>query len=329
VIHIKIGKLYLEDNVFLAPMAGVTDKSYRTIIKEIGCGMMFTEMVSAKALIQDYRKTHQIISFEESHRPIGVQLFGNEPDTMALAAIKLSEEYAPEVIDINMGCPVPKIVSNNEGSALMKDEKLAHEIVQAIVESVDIPVTVKIRKGFNKDHVNAVDFAKSMQDAGASMVAVHGRTRDQYYQGKADWQIIKSVKEALDIPVVGNGDVFSVEDAKKMFEITNCDGIMVARGVQGNPFLIKRIIHFLKTGEIMPKPSLDERFSTMLNHLRQTVIDKGEYIAIREMRSHIAWYLKGLPNSAAVKNEVFYQTSEQGMIDIVNSYYKQLKNYDF
>ncbi len=328
-ITIKIGNLFLQDNVFLAPMAGVTDKSYRTIIKSIGCGMMFTEMVSAKALTYGYKKTYQIIDFLEAHRPIGVQLFGSEPETMAEAAEILQDRYSPEVIDVNMGCPVPKIVSNNEGSALMQNPILAKKIIEKMVAKVNTPVTVKIRKGFSKESSNAVEFAKVLQDAGASMVAVHGRTRDQFYQGSADWNIIKQVKHHLQIPVVGNGDIFSVKDAQRMINLTGCDGVMVARGVQGNPFLINQILHYLKTGEHLGEPSLDEKFDVMLKHLKQVVKDKGEYIAIREMRSHLSWYLKGLPNSAAIRNKVFHQTNEEGLRSVLTNYYTKLKKDNF
>src|SRR6056297_2591475 len=317
----QIQNLKLNNNVFLAPMAGVTDKAYRSIIKDFGCSLMFTEMVSAKAVVYGYKKTNRLIEFPDSQRPIGVQLFGNDPVIMAEAAKIIEEKYKPDLIDINMGCPVPKIVNNNEGSALMKDVELSFNIVEAMVRAVTIPITVKTRKGFNDEQVNAVEFAKSMEQAGASMVTIHGRTREQYYRGKADWEIIKEVKENVDIPVVGNGDIFSEEDAKEMLEYTNCDAVMVARGIQGNPFLIKQINYYLKFGKKLPKPSLAEKFSVMKRHLRRTVSNKGEYTAVREMRSHLSWYTKGMPNASRMRNLIFKQTSEADLIKILDQYH--------
>lgn len=320
----RLQNIKLDNNVFLAPMAGVTDKAYRSIIKDFGCSLMFTEMVSARAITYGYKRTHRLIEFPDYQRPIGVQLFGSDSQIMAEAAKIIEEKDSPDIIDINMGCPVPKIVSNNEGSALMKNIELSYSIVKAMVEAVSIPVTVKIRKGFCSDQVNAVKFAKSMEQAGASMVTVHGRTREQYYKGRADWEIIKKVKENIDIPVVGNGDIFSEEDAKEMFEYTNCDAVMVARGIQGNPFLIKQINYYLKYGKKLPGPTLDDRFSVMKKHLKRAVLNKGEYLAVREMRSHLSWYVKGLANASQIRNLIYKQTNEEDLIKILDQYHKEL-----
>ncbi|MFP4456802.1 MAG: tRNA dihydrouridine synthase DusB [Clostridia bacterium] len=325
----KLKNLKLENNIFLAPMAGVTDKTYRSIVKEFGCSLMFTEMVSAKAVTYGYKRTHRLVKFPDSQRPIGVQMFGSEPQIMAEAAKIIEEKDNPDVIDINMGCPVPKIVNNNEGSALMKDIELSFNIVKAMVEAVSTPITVKIRKGFNKELINAVVFAKSMEQAGASMVTVHGRTREQYYKGSADWEIIKEVKKNVDIPVVGNGDIFSEKDAKEMFEYTKCDAVMVARGIQGNPFLIRNINHYIEHGKKLPEPTLSEKFNVMKKHLRKAVLDKGEYVAVREMRSHLSWYIKGLPNASEIRNLIFKQTSEKDLIKILDQYHKDLLKDDF
>ncbi|SRR6056297_3174386 len=325
----KIKNLKIDSNVFLAPMAGVTDNAYRSIVKELGCSLMFTEMVSAKAIIYGYKKTHGIIEFEESQRPLGVQIFGSEPRIMAQATKIVEKTYKPDLIDVNMGCPVPKIVNNKEGSALMKNTELAYKIVQSMNEATDLPITVKIRKGFNADSINAISFAKAIESAGASMVTVHGRTREQYYKGKADWDIIKKVKENLNIPVVGNGDIFCEEDAKNMLKETNCDAVMVARGIQGNPFLIKYIDYYLDHNKKLKPPSLEEKFNVMKRHLKLSVANKGEYRAIREMRSHLSWYTKGMPNAASIRNEIFKQTNEKDLIYLLEQYLNDLLNHDF
>lgn len=325
----KIKNLKVASNVFLAPMAGVTDNTYRSIVKSYGCSLMFTEMVSAKAVIYGYKKTHDLIKFEEKQHPIGVQIFGSEPTIMAQATEIVEKEYKPDLIDINMGCPVPKIVNNNEGSALMRDIELAFKIVKSMVRVTDLPVTVKIRKGFSSDQINAVEFAKAMESAGASMITVHGRTREQYYKGNADWDIIKKVKENLNIPVVGNGDIFSEEDAERMIQETKCDAVMVARGIQGNPFLIKQIDYYLEHGKKLKPPSLSEKFDVMKKHLRMAVIDKGEYRAVREMRSYLSWYTKGMHNAASMRNKIFKQTKEKDLLIILDQYLNELINHDF
>lgn len=302
-MELTIGTVRLDNNVALAPMAGVTDLPFRLLCKEQGCGLMCTEMVSAKALLYKNRNTKPLLETREEEKPIAVQLFGSDPDIMSEMALVLEEgPYA--IIDVNMGCPVPKIVNNGEGSALMKDRKLAERILTAMVKKLHKPVTVKFRKGFNDASVNAVEFAKMAESSGVAAVAVHGRTREQYYSGKADWDIIHRVKEAVSIPVIGNGDIFTPEDAKRMMEETGCDGLMVARGAKGNPWLFKRINHYLDTGELLPPPSKEEVKAMILRHGMLQIECKGEYIGMREMRKHVAWYTAGFPHSSSLRNEI-------------------------
>lgn len=302
-MELTIGTVRLDNNVALAPMAGVTDLPFRLLCKEQGCGLMCTEMVSAKALLYKNRNTKPLLETREEEKPIAVQLFGSDPDIMSEMALVLEEgPYA--IIDVNMGCPVPKIVNNGEGSALMKDRKLAERILTGMVKKLHKPVTVKFRKGFNDASVNAVEFAKMAESSGVAAVAVHGRTREQYYSGKADWDIIHRVKEAVSIPVIGNGDIFTPEDAKRMMEETGCDGLMVARGAKGNPWLFKRINHYLDTGELLPPPSKEEVKAMILRHGMLQIECKGEYIGMREMRKHVAWYTAGFPHSSSLRNEI-------------------------
>lgn len=301
--QLQIGNVKLDNPYILAPMAGVTDLPFRLLCKEQGAGLLCMEMISAKALLYKNKNTRALLSIDKREYPVSLQLFGSDPDIISQMAHEI-EELPFQILDLNMGCPVPKVVRNGEGSALMKEPKLVYEIVSKTVKAIQKPVTVKIRKGFDDDHVNAVEIAKIAEEAGASAVAVHGRTREQYYSGKADWDIIRQVKEAVKIPVIGNGDVVSGESALKMFEETGCDGIMVGRGAQGNPWIFSRLNAYDKTGVMPPGPTPSELKKTMLRHARLQIEFKGDYLGIREMRKHVAWYTKGLKGSAKLRDEI-------------------------
>lgn len=301
-MRLRIGNVELENNLILAPMAGVTDLPFRILCKEQGCGFLLTEMVSAKAILYNNRNTKELLEVHPEERPIGVQLFGSDPVIVSEMAARI-EDGPYDLIDINMGCPVPKIVNNGEGSALMKDPRQVEAVLSALVKRLEKPVTVKIRKGFDDAHVNAVEIARIAESCGVSAVAVHGRTREQFYSGKADWDIIRRVKQAVGIPVIGNGDIFTPQDAKTMLEETGCDGVMVARGARGNPWIFRRISHYLDTGELLPEPSATEVGAMILRHAGMQAGRKGECLGMKEMRKHIAWYTAGLPHSAAVRRE--------------------------
>lgn len=299
--QLKLGNLTLPHNVILAPMAGVTDLSYRKLCKEQGCALAYTEMVSAKAIYFNNQKTGQLIETDEEEGGVGVQLFGSDPKIIGQMAKKIDHEGIL-TYDVNMGCPVPKVVNNGEGSALMKRPELVGQIVYELANAVDKPVTIKIRKGFDEDHVNAVEIAQIAEKNGAASVTVHGRTREQYYSGKADWDIIKAVKEALTIPVIGNGDVFTAMDAKALIDYTGCDGIMIGRGCQGNPWIFREINAYLTTGEIVDRPTPHEIIQMILRHAEALTEQKGQFIAVREMRKHVSWYTKGLPNATRIRD---------------------------
>ena len=302
-MQIKIGNLVMDNNLILAPMAGVTDLPFRLLCKEQGCGILYSEMVSAKALHYNNANTNELLRMEPQEAPMALQLFGSEPEIMAEAVEKINDmPFA--FFDVNMGCPVPKVVNNKEGSALMNNPKLAADIISAMVKVSKKPVTVKIRKGFKATDANAPEFAKALEAAGAAAIAVHGRTREQYYSGTADWDIIRRVKESVSIPVIGNGDIKSEQDAVRMLEETGCDGLMIGRAAQGNPWLFKRIKTYFETGAILSKPTYTEIFDMILRHARLQVKYKGEYLGIREMRKHVGWYTEGLPYSAKLRNNV-------------------------
>ena len=303
---LTIGNVTLPNNLILAPMAGVTDLPFRLLCKEQGAGLLCMEMVSAKAILYKNKNTESLLTIDERECPVSLQLFGSEPDIISQIAHEI-EERPFDILDLNMGCPVPKIVNNGEGSALMKNPRLAGEIIEKTARAIKKPVTVKIRKGFDDNHVNAVEMAKIAEASGASAIAVHGRTREQYYSGKADWDIIRQVKEAVSIPVIGNGDLLTAEDVIAMYEQTGCDGFMIARGVQGNPWIFKQILHYFETGEHLKKPSFTEVKEMILRHAKMMQEYKGEYIGMREIRKHAAWYTAGYPNSAKLRvliNEV-------------------------
>lgn len=300
---LTIGDVSLPNNIFLAPMAGITDLPFRMMCKEHGCGVVYTEMISAKGLYYGSLRTKELLWVHPKEHPIGVQIFGSEPEIMGIMAGRISA-YDVELIDINMGCPAPKIVKNGQGCALMKDPKKVGNIVKAVVKNSTKPVTVKIRRGWDDLSINAVEIAKIAAEEGASAITVHGRTREQYYSGSADWDIIKEVKEAVGVPVIGNGDVFTPNDAIDMLNYTGCDGVMVARGAQGRPWIFKEILHYLDTGEILPQPSAHERINIALRHLSLAVELKGEKLGVMEMRKHLTWYLKGMQNANQVKDTI-------------------------
>jgi tRNA-dihydrouridine synthase B len=315
----KIGNLNLDNKVFLSPMAGVTDLPFRLICKEQDCGMLYTEMVNAKALCYDDKNTKKMLNIQPEEHPVAIQIFGSDPEYMGGAA-KILNSYPNKILDINMGCPAPKVIKNGDGSALLKNPELAGKVMRAVVENSEKPVTVKIRKGWDDTCINAVEMAKIAEESGVSAIAIHGRTREQYYSGKADWDIIREVKENVSIPVIGNGDVFEVEDAINMLNKTNCDAIMIGRGAQGNPWIFKRINHYMQTGEILPEPTLEEKIDTAMKHLKLAVDEHGEYVAVREMRKHIAWYLKGLRNSARVRDEINKIESYEEVVSKLKGY---------
>lgn len=320
----KIGNIIMKSPVALAPMAGVTDKAFRILVKKYGCGLIYTEMVSAKALTYKNNKTFNLINLKDEESPISVQIFGSEADIMAEGA-QIVEEYGADIVDINMGCPVPKIIKNKEGSSLMLDPILAGKIVEKISCSVKIPVTVKIRKGWDKNNINAVEFAKRLEASGASAIAVHGRTRDQYYTGEADWNIIKQVKEAVNIPVLGNGDIKSPLDAKNMLNQTGVDGVMVGRGVFGKPWLLGAIEDFLENGTEYVEPKASEKIFLALEHAHLASKYKEEHLAIKEMRGHLGWYFKGLAGATTIRRHL---NSIHSLKDLDNLLKDYLKSFD-
>ena len=321
----KIGNVEIKNRVVLAPMAGVCNSAFRRIIKEMGAGLLYAEMVSDKALVYNNEKTKDMLYMTENERPISQQIFGSDKESFVEAAKIIEESMHPDIIDINMGCPVPKVaVKSQAGSALLKDPDKIYEIVKAVKEAVNVPVTVKIRSGWDKNIINAILVAKTCEKAGASAIAVHPRTRSQGYSGKADWNIIKEVKEAVNIPVIGNGDILSAKDAKKMIDETGCDAVMIGRGVLGNPYLIKQVVRYLEDGVLLKDESPIERMETCLKHFNYLLEIKPEKVATLEMRTHASWYLKGLPGGVNVKKRLYELKTKEEFISTITEYMENL-----
>ena len=320
---LKIGNVELENNLILAPMAGVTDLPFRLLCKEQGAALCCMEMVSAKGIYYNNKNTESLLTVDERERPVSLQLFGSDPEIMAAMAARI-EHRNFDILDINMGCPVPKVVNNGDGSALMKNPVLAGKIIEGMVKAIDKPVTVKIRKGFDDEHINAVEMAHVAQESGAAAVAVHGRTREQFYSGKADWSIIADVKAAVSIPVIGNGDILDAKDVIAMKEQTGCDGFMIGRGAQGNPWIFHQILHYFETGEMIGKPPMEEMVKTMLRHAKLQIEFKGDYLGIREMRKHAAWYTAGYKGASKLRGRIndveSYDELEQLFEDFMKEY---------
>ena len=323
----KIGNIEIKNRIVLAPMAGISNTSYRKIIKEMGAGLIYAEMVSDKALVYSNEKTFDLLKMDEMERPITQQIFGSDLESFVEAAKIIEEKMHPDIIDINMGCPVPKVaIRAQAGSALLKNPDKVYEIVKAVVNSVNVPVTVKIRSGWDEKNINAVEIAKKCEEAGACAIAIHARTRSQGYSGKANWDIIRQVKEAVSIPVIGNGDVLTCYDAKRMLDETNCDAVMIGRGVLGNPWLIKECVEYLENNKEPQEVSFIEKVDMMKKHYTLLTQDKNEKLALLEIRSHIIWYLKGMPKSKEIKNQICQSKTTEEMFNIINEYHDYLIN---
>lgn len=318
-MNLYIGSVELKGNLLLGPMAGVTDLPFRLLCKEKGADLVFTEMISAKGIQYNNKNTESLLAVAEKERPAAIQLFGADPFILSETAKRI-EDRNFDILDINMGCPVPKVVNNGEGSALMKTPELIGEIVRKVSEGIKKPVTVKIRKGFKEDQINAVEVAKIAEENGAAAITVHARTREQYYSGKADWEIIRSVKEAVSVPVIGSGDIFTPMDAKRMLEQTKCDAIMIARGARGNPWLFEQIKVYLEQGILLPRPNFSEVKEMIIRHARMSVEFKGEYTGIREMRKHVAWYTTGYAGSAKLRSRVNEIESLEDLVQLLEEY---------
>ena len=317
---VKIGNVEINGKVVVAPMAGITNKTYRMICKEFGAALVVGEMVSDKAVMFGNEKTKKLLDMDESERPISQQIFGSDKESFCIAAKKVYEYMHPDIIDINMGCPAPKVVKNGDGSKLLLDLEKAKKIMQSVVENSSVPVTIKIRKGWDNDHIVAVDVAKIAQEVGISAITIHGRTRSEFYTGNADWEIIKQVKQNVDIPVIGNGDVIDEETALKMFQTTGVDGIMIGRGALGNPWIFREIEYFLKTGKKLEPPTKEERLQTIKQHIELAVQEKGD-IAIKELRKHISWYTKNMPNSTNFRSSINKIESKEELINKIDEYF--------
>ena len=321
---LKIGDVELQNNLILAPMAGVTDLPFRLIVEKFNPGLVCTEMVSSKALFYGDEKTKQLLNTDGEKRPISMQIFGSEPDTMGYAAKYVSE--IADIVDINMGCPAPKVVKNGDGSKLLLDLNKVEEIVKSVVANSEVPVTLKYRKGWDNNNIVACEVAKIAEKNGISAITIHGRTRDEFYSGRADLDIIKEVKESVNIPVIGNGDVIDEESAKYMFEYTGVDGIMIGRGTMGNPWIFEQIQHYLETGDKLPSPTNQEKYEILKEHIELDIRYKGEAVALNEMRKHIAWYTKNMPNSSSFRNYINKINTKDELISVIKEYFETIQN---
>lgn len=320
---LKIGNVKPKNQVVLAPMAGVCNPAFRLIAKEFGCGLVCAEMVSDKAILHGNERTMQMLFVDEREKPLSLQIFGGDRKSLVEAAKVVDQQTNADIIDINMGCPVPKITKCDAGAKWLLDPKKIEEMVSAVVEAVDKPVTVKMRIGWDEDHIYAVENAQAIERAGGQAVSVHGRTRKQLYSGKADWNIIKEVKQSVNIPVIGNGDVFAPEDAKRMLEQTGCDGVMIGRAALGNPWMLYRTIEYLTTGELLPEPDAQEKIKIAIIHMDRLIALKNESVAVKEMRKHMSYYLKGLRGASKIKDSIMSETTRDGMVNILEHFVTQ------
>jgi len=322
---LKIGDIELKNQVVLAPMAGVCNPAFRLIAKEFGCGLVCAEMVSDKAILHGNKRTLEMLYVDEREKPLSLQIFGGDRETLVEAAKYVDKNTNADIIDINMGCPVPKVTKCDAGARGLLDPNKIYEMVAAVVDAVEKPVTVKMRIGWDDQHIYAVENARAVERAGGKAVAVHGRTREQLYTGKADWNVIREVKQSVSIPVIGNGDVFTPEDAKRMLDTTGVDGVMIGRGALGNPWMLYRTVHYLTTGELLPEPTPKEKIEIAILHMDRLIALKGEPQAGKEMRKHLAWYLKGLPRAARVKDQIMEETSRDRLVSILYEYVDSLE----